>query len=231
MYKKLLSQSFIKRVSIIIFLISGLILFFILNGSKYFSLENLGSTYKHIDVYVRSNYIFSSIGFAAIYITTVFFSIPVKPLLKMIAGLLFGLWLGFIICLMSATIGAMLAFLFIKYSWGEVSSKPKYRIVSKFKSLVENNPITILFVSRLLPIPFFVPNILAGILKIKNSIFFFTTLIGIVPVTFIYVWFGTHVKKAVIEGSVDNFIDTKFILAISILGILALVPLVFRKKL
>nr|WP_232223364.1 VTT domain-containing protein [Francisella frigiditurris] len=220
-----------RRISIIIFLLSGLILFFILNGSKYFSLENLGNTYKHIDVYVKANYIFSALIFASIYIATVFFSIPIKPILKMIAGLLFGLWLGFTVCLISATTGAMLAFLFIKYSWGEVSSKPKYRIVSKFKSLVENNPITILFVSRLLPIPFFVPNILAGILKIKNTIFLFTTLIGIVPVTFIYVWFGTHLEKTVLKGNVDNFIDTKFILAISILGILALVPLLFRKKL
>lgn len=48
---------------------------------------------------------------------TVFFSVPIKPFLKILACLLFGLALGFIVCLFAATLGAMLAFLFIKY-WG-----------------------------------------------------------------------------------------------------------------
>lgn len=206
----------------------GIFLFLILNGYKYFNLQKLQVAYTQIDYYVDKHIVIAGFGYGIVYILTVFFSVPVKPFLKILAGLLFGLWLGFIVCLFSATIGAVLTFMLIKYNWGEVSNNPKYRIVSKFKSLVENYPITILFVSRLLPIPFFVPNILAGILKVKNSIFFLTTFIGIIPVTFIYVWFGVHAKQSVLDGNMSNFIDSKFILALSVLGILALIPLCLK---
>ncbi|AIT08941.1 membrane protein [Candidatus Francisella endociliophora] len=206
----------------------GIFLFLILNGYKYFNLQKLQLAYNQIDYYVDNHIVIASFCYGIAYILTVFFSVPVKPFLKILAGLLFGLWLGFIVCLFSATIGAMFTFILIKYNWGEVSNNPKYKIVSKFKSLVENYPIAILFVSRLLPIPFFVPNILAGILKVKNSIFFFTTLIGIIPVTFIYVWFGVHAKQSILVGNMNNFIDSKFILALSVLGVLALMPLLFK---
>lgn len=206
----------------------GIFLFLVLNGYKYFNLQKLQLAYTQIDYYVDEHIVIASLSYGIIYILTVFFSVPVKPFLKILAGLLFGLWLGFIVCLFSATIGAMLTFMLIKYNWGEASNNPKYKIVSKFKSLVESYPITILFVSRLLPIPFFVPNILAGVLKVKNSIFFFTTLIGIIPVTFIYVWFGVHAKQYMQQSDMSNFIDSKFILALSILGVLALVPLIFK---
>lgn len=74
------------------------------------------------------------------------------------------------------------------------------------------------------------PNILAGILKVKNSIFFTTTLFGIIPVTSIYVWFGVHFKEAVIQGNKENFIDTKFVVALSILGLLTLLALYVANK-
>lgn len=204
----------------------GIFLFLILNGYKYFNLEQLKSAYIQANLYVYKHIVLAAFIYACIYIMTVFFSVPVKPFLKILAGLLFGLWLGVIVCLLSATIGAMMTFLVIKYNWGEASTNPRFKVVSRFKALIEKHLIVLLFVSRLLPIPFFVPNILAGILKVKDSIFFFTTLIGIIPVTFIYVWFGVHFKKAVTEeGGIDSLIDGKFILALSVLGVLALVPL------
>ncbi len=133
----------------------------------------------------------------------VFFSVPITPFLKIIGGLLF----GFVGALISATFGDMLVFLCVKYSWGEVSAKGKVKYMSKFKSLVQKNPISILLVSRLLSIPFFVPNILARILKVKNNVFFFTTMIGIITVTFFYVWIGTRVNGALLADDVSQLID------------------------
>ncbi|ABK90073.1 VTT domain-containing protein [Francisella tularensis subsp. novicida] len=219
---KHLNSLLIKRIFLIFFLSFGVLLFLIFNGYKYFDVDKLNLAYIRVSAYVDSHIILACLSYGCVYILTVFFSVPVKPFLKILAGILFGFVLGFIVCLFAATIGAMLAFLFIKYNWGEASTNPKYKIISKFKSLVENHPITILFVARLLPIPFFVPNILAGILKVKNSIFFTTTLFGIIPVTSIYVWFGVHFKEAVIQGNKENFIDTKFVVALSILGLLTL---------
>ncbi|BCD90198.1 hypothetical protein fh0823_03370 [Francisella halioticida] len=122
----------------------------------------------------------------------------------------------------------MFTFLIIKYSWGENSSNSKIKVVSKFKSLVLNHPILVLFVVRLIPIPFFIPNVLAAILKVKNSIFFFTTLIGIIPFTFIYVWFGVHLKNVILENSANNFVDYRFVLALGILGVMSLIPVMLK---
>ena len=207
----------------------GLILFFLLNGSDYLSLDNVSKSYNQISVFMLEHKIKAVLSFMLFYIVTVFFSIPIKPLMKMFAGLFFGLALGFIASLLSATVGAMLAFLLVKHSWGSNADKSKFKIVNKFSGLMDKHPIYLLFVSRLLPIPFFVPNILAGIYKVKNLIFFTTTLIGIVPVTFIYVWFGTHIRKTIASGGGANvFFDYKFLLAVSFLAVLALLPLVWN---
>jgi uncharacterized membrane protein YdjX (TVP38/TMEM64 family) len=207
----------------------GLILFFLLNGSNYLSLDNVSKSYNQISAFILEHKIKAVLIFMLVYISTVFFSIPIKPLLKMFAGLFFGLAIGFVTSLLSATVGAMLAFLLVKHSWGSGSDKSKFKIVNKFSGLMETHPIYLLFVSRLLPIPFFVPNILAGIYKVKNSIFLVTTFLGIIPVTFIYVWFGTHIRKTIeVGGDVNVFFDTKFMLAVGFLAVLALLPLLIK---
>ncbi|MFT4693329.1 MAG: putative membrane protein YdjX (TVP38/TMEM64 family) [Francisella sp.] len=207
----------------------GLILFFVFDGLKYINLDKISSTYNLIDTYVSLHAYTAVFIYICIYVTAVFFSVPIKPFLKIIGGLLFGLWIGFIAALISATFGAMLVFLCVKYSWGEASTEGKITYISKFKSLVQENPITILLVSRLLPIPFFVPNILAGILKVKNSVFFFTTLIGIIPVTFVYVWIGTRVNGALVADDVYKLVDGKLMFAFVFLVVLAMVPIFIKK--
>jgi uncharacterized membrane protein YdjX (TVP38/TMEM64 family) len=207
----------------------GLILFFVFDGLKYINLDKISSTYNLMDTYVSLHAHTAVFIYICIYVTAVFFSVPIKPFLKIIGGLLFGLWIGFIAALISATFGAMLVFLCVKYSWGEASTEGKITYISKFKSLVQENPITILLVSRLLPIPFFVPNILAGILKVKNSVFFFTTLIGIIPVTFVYVWIGTRVNGALVADDVYKLVDGKLMFALVFLVVLAMVPIFIKK--
>ena len=211
------------------FLCIGLILFFIFDGLKYFNISQINFTYNQIDRYVSLNAYKAVFIYAGLYVTAVFFSVPIKPFLKIIGGLLFGLWVGFLTALVSATLGAMLVFLCVKYSWGEDSTKGKVTYISKFKSLIQNNPISILLVARLLPIPFFIPNILAGILKIKTSVFFFTTLIGIIPVTFVYIWIGTRISKALVADNIYELIDWKLMSAFMFLAVLALLPLIFSK--
>ena len=218
----------IKRLFLIGFLSFGAFIFVILKGYNYFDIEELKSAYFTIDRYVDKYLISSLFIFSGIYILAVFFSIPIKPFLKVLASLLFGLWIGFTVSLISATTGAMLAFLFIKYNWGEVSNSDKYKGISRFKSIVENNPILILLIARLVPIPFFIPNILAGIIRVKNSIFFFTTLVGIIPLTFIFVWIGCHFDNSVHANNINSLVDAKFILVIGGLILLALIPLLIK---
>ncbi|WP_150466473.1 TVP38/TMEM64 family protein [Francisella sp. SYW-9] len=225
---KHLNPLLIKRLSLIVFFSLGIFIFFILDGFKYFNLNELQLAYNRANLYVNEHIIISSFIYALIYILTVFFSVPIKPFLKILAGLLFGLYLGFIISLLSATAGAMLTFLIIKYSWGESSGNSKIKVVSKFTSLVIKHPVLVLFVARLMPMPFFIPNVLAAILKVKNRIFFFTTLLGIIPFTFIYVWFGVHFKDAIETNASNSFVDYKFVLALSVLCLMSLIPFIFK---
>ncbi|WP_191092362.1 TVP38/TMEM64 family protein [Francisella sp. SYW-2] len=223
---KFINPLLVKRLILVFFLSIGIFVFLILNGYKYLDLDKINFAYERANSYIDNHTILASFSYACIYILTVFFSVPIKPFLKILAGLLFGLMLGFFICLFSATLGAMLAFLIIKYNWGEVQANPRFKIISRFKLLVENYPVSILLISRILPIPFFVPNILAGILKVKNSIFFLTTLIGIIPITFIYVWFGVHFKNSQLDYT--KLFDYKFLLAVVILLLLTLLPFIFK---
>lgn len=215
---------FIKRLLLVVFFCFGLILFFVFDATKYFNLKEIGNLYSHIINYADLHYYKAIAVYIGVYIVAVFLSIPIKPFLKIIGGLVFGLLVAFTAALFSATSGAMIVFICIKHGWGGSTNSNNINYYSKFKKLVQDYPVSLLLTSRLLPIPFFIPNILAGILQIKTSIFFFTTLIGIIPVTFIYVWLGTHLGES-LSSDVGSFIDYKSILALTILGLLALLPI------
>ncbi len=113
---KFINPLLAKRLFLVFFLSLGIFVFLIFNGYKYLDIDidKINSAYYDASSYIDGHIVLASLSYACIYILTVFFSVSIKPFLKILAGLLFGLILGFFICLFSATLGAMLAFLIIK---------------------------------------------------------------------------------------------------------------------
>lgn len=118
-----------------------------------------------------------------------------------IAGTLFGPWMGTLLCSIAATIGAILAFLvgrfFLRDSLREKVIKNKYINRLLFDKNTKNE-MTVLMVTRLVPIfPYNLQNFAYGITDMSLAKYSLGTFIFMIPGTAMYT-FGTY---AVIDGS------------------------------
>lgn len=141
--------------------------------------------------------------FGAVYIVATVLLLPVS-VLTVAAGLAFGLPIGFALVVVSATIGATLAFVVSRYLAHDkvesmMSKRPKFKAI---KSAVDEGGWKVVGLLRLSPIlPFNLQNYFYGITDIKLLHYIPATLIGIMPGTLLYVYLGAAGKAAAGESS------------------------------
>jgi len=223
----------IKRYSPIIILVIGLILFFSFGGQKYLSLSMVKEHYNSLLVWTHNHFWLSSLIFIITYMIVVAFSIPGATIMTLLGGFLFGLLPGVVWVILGATIGSYLVFLAVKTALGETLKTKASGSIEKLRNGFEHNAFNYLLTLRLIPIfPFFVINIACGALSIRSATFFWATLIGIIPSSLIYTWVGTGLGFALQQGKELNMgiiFEAQFILPIVGLGILSLVPVIYKK--
>lgn len=169
--------------------------------------------------------------FAAIYIIATVILVP-GSILTLAAGLTFGLW-GFPLVVVSATIGATLAFLVGKYLARD-AVESRFGEDDRFKALdsaVSEDGWKIVGLLRLSPlIPFNLQNYFYGLTKIKFIHYVIATFFGIMPGSLMYVYFGA-VGKAAIGGGGEggNPILKWSLFAVGLIATIVVTVLVTRK--
>jgi len=119
--------------------------------------------------------------------------IPASPL-AIIAGSVFGPFLGMFYTLISATIGAMLAFLIgrflLKDSLGKKLEQNK--TFKRFEGKDNKNIVILVFLTRLMPqVSFDLVSYAAGLTSVNLWAFTLATLIGLIPIVFLLSFFGS----------------------------------------
>ncbi|MDQ2780742.1 MAG: TVP38/TMEM64 family protein [Pseudomonadota bacterium] len=140
--------------------------------------------------------------FAGVYIVGTVLLLPVS-VLTIVAGLAFGLAIGFPLVVVSATIGATLAFLVARYlAHDKVDSlmqkRPKFKAI---QSAVSEGGWKVVGLLRLSPVlPFNLQNYFYGITDLKLVEYVLATFFGIMPGTLLYVYLGAAGKAASGDG-------------------------------
>ena len=132
-----------------------------------------------------------------VYSTVVVFSVPVASLLTIVGGYVFGMFLGASIAFTGALIGVSILFALIKGGL-KLNLEERLRsnqILGKLSAEIYENQFRYLLFIRFFPIfPFWVVNLAPAILGVKFRVFFVTTLIGIIPGTFIIAGIGEELR-------------------------------------
>ena len=187
--------------------------------------------FEYINTQINSNFLLAIIFYSFLYIVCVAFSIPVASYLTLIGGAIFN-WLALPIVVISATVGATVIFALSKSILANYFSK---KIIKKYKGLEKGfskNHFYYLLFLRLIPFaPFFVVNILAGIVNMRIISYVFATFIGIIPGTTIYIFTGTKFSELYQNSQIPEFniTSSKYFLIILLLSILSLSPIIFDK--
>lgn len=222
-----------KKIVPIAVLVIGLILFFSLGWYKYFSFSALQKNHEVLEAWTKNNEVFSAFIFIIIYIVAVSFSFPGATLLTLTAGFLFGILLGTIYVVIGATLGACIIFLAARYAFADALNKRAGKWLKKLEVGFQQNAFSYLLFLRFLPLfPFWLINIIPGLLNVPLKTFFWATLLGIIPGSAVYVSVGNGLSSVFAKGETPNFgiiFEPQIIIPILLLAILSIIPIVYKK--
>jgi len=202
------------KIILLVLAVVGIGAFLLFGPTHYLSLEFAQSKLDQIQRYREANPVLTVLIFAAVYIIATAASIPGALVLTLLGGAIFGFWLGSIVVVISATIGATIAFLLARYLFDDFVQE---KFGDKLKPIRENfrkEGAMYLFSMRLVPVfPFFAVNLLMGLTSIKTSTYAIASAIGMAPGTMVFINAGTQLSKLEsLKGLLSPAIIASFVL-------------------
>ena len=155
--------------------------------------------------------------------------------LGLLAGFMFGKWLGVIFLISGTAFGATLLYLFANFFLKEII---RDKFLSKFKNLeskFKKSEFIYLLIFRFIGgTPFNLQNLLPCIFDVKVSNFFWSTLLGIIPQVFLIVSIGSGLEKVIDQNLVapeilDIIKSPDIYIPIIIFGCLVIITIFLRK--
>jgi dihydrolipoamide dehydrogenase len=134
--------------------------------------------------------------FFTVYVVATALSIPGAAALTLIGGAIFGLGWGLLLISFASTIGATLAFLITRFllrDWVQAKFGGYLKTINQG---VEKDGPFYLFTLRLIPVvPFFVINLVMGLMPIKAWTFYWVSQVGMLAGTAVYVNAGAQLGQ------------------------------------
>ena len=150
----------------------------------------------------NSNLFLVSLSFLAFTILWVFPFLGFGSPIALIAGFLFGKWLGTFICVLGLSIGATFLYMFGNFFLKKLIRE---KFLNKYRELeikFKKSEFIYLLVYRFIGgIPWQLSCLLPTIFNVKASNFFFASFIGIIPQIFLVVSVGSGLEKVINQNS------------------------------
>lgn len=221
------SQSPLGKILMSIAFLIGIGGFFYFDLGQYLSLESLKSNRDTLLHYTNNHTGLAIAVFIAVYILQTTFSLPGGAILTLTGGFLFGSLLGTLVVNIAATTGATLAFLAARYllrDW--VENKFGDRL-GPIQAGFAQNAFSYLMTLRLIPaFPFFLVNLVSGLTRVNLGTYVLATSIGIIPGSFVFAFAGRQLGSI---NSLSEIASPPVLMAFTLLGLLALMPVAYRK--
>ena len=163
-------------------------------------------------------------GFVLLNIAGLALSLPGVVLgFGLAAGAIFGPWWGTLLALLAVVCGDSLAFLIARYVVRDWVETHFARHAERANAGIKRDGAFYLLALRLMAVvPYFIVNLTMGVTRLPLRLFAPVSLIGLLPVTFLYVQAGTQLAR--IDG-VSDIYSPRLLVTLGLLGIL---PLVMR---
>jgi uncharacterized membrane protein YdjX (TVP38/TMEM64 family) len=216
-----------KKLKFLVLLLLAIALINYIDQRQYLTLENLKLNRDWLEAFYQANTLAMIGGYITAYIMIGLFLLPGATFLSFAAGLIFGPALGVGIVVIGSTLGAALAFLLSRYllrDWVEE------KFANKFRGINDNlceKPLNSVLFFRLIPLfPFFAVNIGFALSQVSLKFFFWGTMFGKLPATYIYTNAGSNLATI---NSFAEIMSIKVLGSLSLLGVLALIPVFYKK--
>lgn len=209
-------QKKMLKILLLIFIIGVIASFFAFDLQQYASLAYLKEQKDIIVTYYNSHRFLVVFLFSLAYILVTAFSLPFATILTLLAGALFGLFIGIVIVSFASSLGATAAFLMSRFLFKNAVQEKYGKYLTKINAGFAREGSFYLFALRLTPaIPFFLVNILMALLPIKAWTFYWVSQLGMLIGTALYVYAGTELSKI---SNIKDIASPQLLIALTFLG-------------
>ena len=209
------------KIGLLILIMLTITAFFFYDIQQYATLDYIKAKQQNIFEYYKQNVFFVLVLFIFLYVLVTALSLPVATFLTLLGGALFGFSTGLIIVSFASTIGATLAFLMARFLAQNYVQKYYKKQLSKINKKFKSEGAFYLFALRLVPVfPFFIINVVMGLMTIKTWTFYWVSQLGMLPGTIVYVYAGTQLAQ------IETFSDIttpSMLIAFALLGLFPLI--------
>jgi len=215
-----------KAIVAVVFL-AAIGAFYFFDLMAYLSLDVLKANRDKLFAFTEEHYVSAVALFILTYVAQTAFSLPGATLMTLTGGFLFGTVWAALYVNIGATTGATLAFLAARYLFrGWVERRFGNRL-SAFQEGFTRNAFNYLLTLRLIPLfPFFLVNLLSGLTRVRVGTYAAATALGIIPGSLAYTFAGRQLSTI---NSLAELASPRFLFAFTLLGLLFLMPVVYRK--
>lgn len=208
-------------------LIIGIGAFVYFDLGRYLALDALKANRDRLLVFTDANYVTAVSAFILLYCAVTGLSLPGAVIMTLAGGFLFGGLLGTLYVNLGATGGATISFLASRYLLREWVERTFGHKLGPIQEGFARNAFSYLMTLRLIPLfPFFLVNLVSGLTRISVGTYIAATALGIVPGSFVYANAGRQLGSI---NSLKEIASPNVLLAFTLLGVLALVPIVYRR--
>jgi uncharacterized membrane protein YdjX (TVP38/TMEM64 family) len=214
------------------------------------TLENIVTTRDRLHHMLSQHAVVAVLIYIAAYIGMASLCLPGSPILTATGGLMFGWLIGGLASVVGATIGATILFLIARTALGEGFSERTAPWLAKLRKGFAEDALSYLLFLRLVPaFPFWFVNIAPAILGVPLKTYVIGTFFGIIPATFAFASAGAGLDSVVMAAKAEHaacvakrgadachftihassLVTKELILALALLGLLALIPVAVRK--
>jgi pyruvate/2-oxoglutarate dehydrogenase complex dihydrolipoamide dehydrogenase (E3) component/uncharacterized membrane protein YdjX (TVP38/TMEM64 family) len=210
-----------KRLALLALAVVLVWAFFAAGGPKWLTLEGLKSGLDQFAAWKSTSPALLGLGFGAVYVLVAALSLPGAVILTLAAGAIFGLFWGTLIASFASTLGATLAFWSARYllrDWVQARFGDRLKPINDGMA---RDGAFYLFTLRLVPVfPFFLINLLMGLMPIRSLTFYGVSQIGMLAGTLVYVNAGTQLARI---DSLAGIVSPGVTLSLVLLGVFPLV--------
>ncbi len=188
---------------------------------QYLTLENAKAQQASLALYIEQNLFLAAFTYFLLYVAITASSIPGAAVVTLLGAALFGFWLSLALVSFASTIGATIAFLSSRYllrDWVQQRFNSKLTTINDG---MRKDGAFYLFSLRLIPVfPFFLINLLMGLMPISAVRFYWVSQLGMLPGTAVYLNAGTQLAEI---SSLSGIVSPAVLLSFVLLGLFPII--------
>ena len=188
---------------------------------------------EYIDYNLDNNYFIFLLFLFIFMLVYNSFSLPGNIILMASTGYFFGLIIGYIISILTLTLGSLIFFMFFSNVIKNYFPENHSRYLQKINNYTNKNSLEYILILRIIPgTPLFLQNLFLASLKIKKSIFFFMSLIGFTPIVFLVVFFGKQLNNLAKFSSfkLAAILSVEYFIFLILVFLILFIRIIFKKK-